>query len=327
MRRVVILGGGVGGTLAANLLARRLRRRIEGGQVQLALVDRDRDAHLPTLLHVPRHGPRAPRDIARPERDLLDRVSTSSSAMPSGRRRCRASCDSPTVDRCPTTARPGDRRAPGARGDRPSRRGSAPLLQRCCGATAARGAGRVPRRADRDRHRRDALQMPAGAAGGRLPHRGGAPGRGLRDVSDIHFCSPIGRAFTIESVSEMATPILAEKGIELHTFFNVEAIDPDRREVASLEGEVLPYDLLFVVPPHRGAQSPGLGSRPRPGRLAADRPAHAPGRRAPRHLRPWRRDGPATLQGGLHGALRGPRRRGGRGAASKAAKSTTSGLG
>ena len=52
--------------------------------------------------------------------------------------------------------------------------------------------------------------------------------RGLREKSEMHFCSPIGRAFTIESVSEMATPILEEKGIELHTFFNVEAIDPER---------------------------------------------------------------------------------------------------
>ena len=78
--------------------------------------------------------------------------------------------------------------------------------------------------------------------------------RGLRDTATIDFCSPIGRAFTIESVSEMATPILEEKGIELHTFFNVEAIDPDRKVVQSLEGEELPYDLLILVPPHKGQQ-------------------------------------------------------------------------
>ena len=78
--------------------------------------------------------------------------------------------------------------------------------------------------------------------------------RGLRDTSELHFCSPIGRAFTIESVSEMATPILERKGIELHTFFNVESIDPARKVVASLEGEELPYDLLILVPPHKGQQ-------------------------------------------------------------------------
>jgi len=78
--------------------------------------------------------------------------------------------------------------------------------------------------------------------------------RGLRDRSELHFCSPIGRAFTIETVSEMATPILERKGIELHTFFNVEAIDPERKVVLSLEGEELGYDLLILVPPHRGQQ-------------------------------------------------------------------------
>jgi sulfide:quinone oxidoreductase len=78
--------------------------------------------------------------------------------------------------------------------------------------------------------------------------------RGIRDTSEIHFCSPIGRAFTIESVSEMATPVLAQKGIELHTFFNVETIDAQRKVLQSLEGEELPYDLLIVVPPHKGAQ-------------------------------------------------------------------------
>jgi len=97
--------------------------------------------------------------------------------------------------------------------------------------------------------------------------------RGLREKSEVHFCSPIGRAFTIETVSDMATPILEEKGIELHTFFNVEAIDPERKVVQSLEGEELPYDLLILVPPHRGAQflvDSGL-AKPPGGWLPTDR--------------------------------------------------------
>ena len=67
----------------------------------------------------------------------------------------------------------------------------------------------------------------------------------------------------------MATPILEEKGIELHTFFNVETIDASRRVIGSLEGEELAYDLLILVPPHRGAQlvidsgiAPGAGWLP-----------------------------------------------------------------
>jgi sulfide:quinone oxidoreductase len=67
----------------------------------------------------------------------------------------------------------------------------------------------------------------------------------------------------------MATPILEQRHIELHTFFNVEAIDPARKMVISLEGEELGYDLLVLVPPHRGAKivtdsglAPGAGWLP-----------------------------------------------------------------
>ena len=111
--------------------------------------------------------------------------------------------------------------------------------------------------------------------------------RGLRDVSSIHFCSPIGRAFTIESVSDMATPILEQKGIELHTFFNVETIDPVRKVVVSLEGEELAYDLLIMVPPHRGAKvliDSGLAPPPPRSRKTrrCDRPLASSSRKTPR---------------------------------------------
>jgi sulfide:quinone oxidoreductase len=39
MERIVVLGGGVGGTLTANLLARRLHEAITLGQVDITLVD------------------------------------------------------------------------------------------------------------------------------------------------------------------------------------------------------------------------------------------------------------------------------------------------
>ena len=107
----------------------------------------------------------------------------------------------------------------------------------------------------------------------------------------------------------MATPILEEKGIELHTFFNVEAIDPERKVVQSLEGEELPYDLLILVPPHKGQQfliDSGLAPAPG-GWLPTDR-AHAPGRRPAERLRARRRDRPAAVEGRLDRPLRGARR-------------------
>jgi sulfide:quinone oxidoreductase len=77
--------------------------------------------------------------------------------------------------------------------------------------------------------------------------------RGLRSRTEIAYYSPLPRAFTIESVSEMVTPLLEERGIHSRIFFNLEEIDPHKRVIRSLEGEEEPYDLLVVVPPHRGA--------------------------------------------------------------------------
>jgi sulfide:quinone oxidoreductase len=86
--------------------------------------------------------------------------------------------------------------------------------------------------------------------------------RGLREVSEVELLSPLNRAFTIESASKLIQPILDERGIGLTTFFNVEAVDPSAGVVESLEGEKQEYDLLVLVPPHKGAQvviDSGLG--------------------------------------------------------------------
>jgi sulfide:quinone oxidoreductase len=86
--------------------------------------------------------------------------------------------------------------------------------------------------------------------------------RGIREKSTITLASPLNRAFTIETTSKVVQPILKQRGIELATFFNVEAVLPEKKIVTSIEGEELPYELLVLVPPHRGAQviqESGLG--------------------------------------------------------------------
>jgi sulfide:quinone oxidoreductase len=86
--------------------------------------------------------------------------------------------------------------------------------------------------------------------------------RGIRDKVQIKLLSPLNRAFTIEATSKLVQPILAERGIELTGFFNVESVDPLAKTVSSLEGETVAYDLLVLVPPHRGQkviEDSGLG--------------------------------------------------------------------
>ena len=255
MKRVLILGGGVGGTLTANLLARRLRRRIDRGEVDLTLVD-EQGAHVyqPGFMYIAMGGEREEK-LTRRERSLLDG-------------RINLVIDTAVrVDETAQTVVLGG--------------GAILPYDFLVLATGARILPEAIEHFEAEAHHfytaaaaqklRAALD---GFTGGKvvvgiasMPYKcPPAPlevaflieselrERGLREASEVHFCSPIGRAFTIESVSDMATPILEEKGIELHTFFNVETIDAEKKLVQSLEGEELPYDLLVLVPPHKGQQ-------------------------------------------------------------------------
>jgi sulfide:quinone oxidoreductase len=255
MERILVLGGGVGGTLAANLLARKLKRRIDAGSVALTLVDEGGEhVYQPGFMYIAMGGERADK-LHRPERSLLDRriqlVIARATRIDAGARLVEFETGEP-LEYDYLVIATGSRIVPE---EIPH---FAEEAHHFYGADAA----------ERLRAALDAFdggRIVVGIAG--MPYKcPPAPlevtflveselrDRGLRDRSEIHYCSPIGRAFTIESVSEMATPILAEKDIELHTFFNVEAIDPERRVIESLEGEELTYDLLILVPPHRGAQ-------------------------------------------------------------------------
>jgi sulfide:quinone oxidoreductase len=255
MQRIAILGGGVGGTLTANLLVRRLRRRIDRGEIEVVVFDQTGShVYQPGFMYIAMGGERADQ-LERPERSLLDaraRLEVGDIvAVDEADQRIRLA-DGRTFDYAYLVIATGSRIVPEAIDH---------FATEAHHFYTAEAAARL--RAALDAFRGGRIVI--GIAG--MPYKcPPAPlevafliedelrRRGLRDGAELHFCSPIGRAFTIESVSDMATPILADKGIELHTFFNVEAIDPARKVVVSLEGEELPYDLLILVPPHKGQQ-------------------------------------------------------------------------
>lgn len=76
--------------------------------------------------------------------------------------------------------------------------------------------------------------------------------RGIRDKTEIVYTYPINRAHPIPAVGEWAEAEFARRGIVLETMFNLEEVDPDAREVRSLEGSSYRYDLLITIPPHKG---------------------------------------------------------------------------
>ena len=255
MKRILILGGGVGGTLTANLLIKKLRRQVKAGEVTITVVDATgQHTYQPGFMYIAMGSERAA-DLQRHERGLLD----SRFGLVVGEIE-KIDEESQTVHLA-GGERIGYDQLVVASGSRIVPESIEHFDTEAHHFYTAEAALEL-------RHALDAFEggrIVIGIAG--MPYKcPPAPlevaflieaelrQRGLRETSELHFCSPNGRAFTIESVSEMATPILADKGIELHTFFTVETIDPDRHVVLSLEGEELPYDLLILVPPHKGQQ-------------------------------------------------------------------------
>jgi sulfide:quinone oxidoreductase len=95
---------------------------------------------------------------------------------------------------------------------------------------------------------------------------------GRRARTRLTYISPLPRAFPIESVADVVEPIMQARGVDLVTFFNVEQVDPVRKVVSSLEGEQIPYDLLVLIPPHRGTAPVSLdGIADRGGWIRTDR--------------------------------------------------------
>lgn len=263
--RIVILGGGTGGTLTAN----RLRKRYGTAEASITVVDRD-DVHVyqPGLLFVP-FGLAEPDDIVRPRgrqlhkgidyvRSEIDRVdlATDRVVLTDG---TELAYDVLVV-------------ATGA------------VLQpeETEGLTGAGWREKVHTFYDLDGAA--ALQKAlAHFDGGRLVvnvvdlpikcpvaplefcfladwflHE-----RGIRDRTELVYVTPLDGAFTKPTASQTLSGMLADKGVELVTEFNTGEVDGEGGRLVSYDGREVPFDLAVVVPVHGGApyvgRSDGLG--------------------------------------------------------------------
>jgi len=246
MKRIVILGGGVGGTIVANLLARKSK------DADITLVDRTgKHVYQPGFVYVA-FGGQQPGKLVRDERTLLHRrvrlvVDDLVRVDPAGKRVILQRSEPLTYDYLVI--------ATGAE----IVRDGVPVHPAIHHFYSLEAALRL----------REALELFRSGrivvAIGGMPYKcPPAPAeaaclldyffsrRGLRDQVEIHYLSPLGRAFPIESVSPAVQRLFDEKGIRTTTFFNVDRIDVDEKIVHSLEGESAPFDLLILVPPHRG---------------------------------------------------------------------------
>ncbi len=77
--------------------------------------------------------------------------------------------------------------------------------------------------------------------------------RGLRDRTRLVFFTPYPRAYSAEPMNQIVEPILEQRSIEVMTFFDVDHVDPATGTIRSIEGDEITCDIPVLIPPFVGA--------------------------------------------------------------------------
>jgi sulfide:quinone oxidoreductase len=264
-KRIVVLGGGTGGTLAAN----RLRRLLNRDAAEITVIDPD-DAHLyqPGLLFVP-FGLTRPSSLTRPRaRQFRDGVTF-----------LRAAVDRVDLDSDKVVLAGGELVrydvlivATGARLIPEETEGlTGPgWMEKVFTFYSFDGAVALERALSRFTGGRLAvavLDMPVKCPVAPLEFCFLADAyfrkRGIRGEVDLTYVTPLDGAFTKPVASRELGGLLKDKGVSLVTEFTTGEIDGADGRLISYDGREVPFDLAVVVPLHGGqaylGRSPGLG--------------------------------------------------------------------
>jgi sulfide:quinone oxidoreductase len=260
--RIVILGGGTGGTIVAN----RLRRRFAPEELEIHVVDRD-DLHLyqPGLLFVPFGLARAD-DLVRPRHRQLQRgieFTTSGVDSVDVAQQVVRLDDGSTLGYDVLVVATGavlqPEETPGLEWNEKVQTFYDPL-----GATALAGA---LARFTGGRLVVNFVDLPIKCPVAPLEFTFLADAyfrdRGIRDKVELAFVTPLESAFTKATCAKHLTHLLERKEVELVTEFNTGEVDGEHGRLIGYDGREVGFDLAVVVPLHGGApyvgRSPGLG--------------------------------------------------------------------
>jgi sulfide:quinone oxidoreductase len=265
MNRIVILGGGTGGTLVAN----RLRRALDEDEATITVVDRDdRHVYQPGLIFVP-FGMAHPGGIVRPRgRQLRSGISFRESAVHSVDLETDEVHleDGTTLGYDVLVVASGVRLQP-EETEGMTGRGWKETVFSFYDVDGAEALGAALERFEGGRLVVNVVDMPIKCPVAPLEFAFLADWhlreRGLREKTEITYVTPLDGAFTKPVASERLGSMLAEKGIALETEFATGEVDGEAGRLVSYDEREVPFDLLVTIPLHAGAEyigrSPGLG--------------------------------------------------------------------
>ena len=252
--RILIVGGGMGGTILANNLARRLRNEMRSGKARITLLSAsERHMYQPGLLYLA-IGRMTPDELYRDQASLLEqgiefhvdpveefRLDNNEVKTKSGK------VYGYDVIAIATGSRPTPEEIPGLAE-------SAELFY--TEESAIKMFNRLRR-----------------FEGGKVVVAVGVPHkcpmapleitfmlydyfkqRGILDKVKLHYTYPVGRVHSLENVAKWAAPEMDRLGISYETLFNLKEVDVGKRVAKSEEGSETDFDLLVSIPAHRGME-------------------------------------------------------------------------
>lgn len=252
--RILVVGGGTGGTIVANNLARRLTGEIRAGKASITMLSAsDKHMYQPGLLYVA-FGQMMPDELYRDQKSLLE-TSIDFHVDP---------VEKFMLDENKVTTKSGKTHnydilviATGSR----TMSNKVPGLEEGS-ETFYTEEGAVSMFKKLREFEGGKVSIVVG-----VPHKCPiAPvevtfalhdyfvSRGIRDKVEIKYNYPINRIHSIENVAKWAKPEFDRMDIKCETLFNLEEVDVENKIAKSMEGSEDHYDLLISIPEHHGME-------------------------------------------------------------------------
>ena len=261
-KNIVIVGGGLAGTIVANGVCRQLGREIARGEVSITMIG-DKETHMyqPGLLYIP-FGKIREAELFRSQRRVLDKrvpyiIDPATNIDVDGGKVTTKSGKSYPYDYLVIAT--GSRIAPE---NIPGMKEGAHWFYDLDGARKMRKAlkdfegGKIVINVNAPH------KCPVAPLEITFMLRDYLMEKGLWEKSELTYTYPIGRLHALEPVAHWAKPEMDKAGIKYETFFNTASVDAEKKTISSEEGVTLDYDMLVTIPPHMGSQvilDSGLG--------------------------------------------------------------------